>query len=487
MKLRFSFFFKFLPFLIFILFLSGCAAIPVSDEELSRVGAEVHKNIIDPYGEYEDPKVQTYVEGVGRRVEASSDYTGDPLTFTVLDTPVVNAFSVPGGYIHVTRGLITRVNSESEIAFVIGHEIGHLTARHSAQRISQLRTSNIFSTLLGTIISIYSEDYELGRLVANIVDFSSALVILNYGREAEFEADSLGLKFAYSGGYNPEAGMKFLRTLKSMEKSKRQKSALGDLLATHPPTEDRIKEAKDISKHYVSVEAEEGELDIRRNSYLKRIEGIVVGESLESGFIKDDVYYNKKYMFILRAAGGWSLITSRSYLGGLAKDKNNLFLVYAKIPESQEPLEQYAKSFLREVFDDKEYNPEFKTTSYLGLPALDFHTRRGRDIRALFFKREKMYYALVYSYNATLFANYNEVFSDLIGKFSFMSADVASEIWEDRMRIYKAQPGDTAESLSLKFYGNSKYRQKLMEYNGVVGKLDPGIMLKIPSAKYLED
>jgi predicted Zn-dependent protease len=476
---------KLLPFLLFAVFLSGCAAIPVSDEELARMGADVHEKMVSHYGEYDNSKVVSYVEGVGRRVEVSSDYSGGPLTFAVLDTPAVNAFSVPGGYIHVTRGLLTRVNSESELAFVIGHEIGHLTARHSAERISQVRTSSLLSSFLGIFVSIYSDDSQLGNLVATVVDFSSAIAILNYGREAEFEADYLGVKYSFDARYDPRTSMQFLDVLESMEKSKRDRSALSDLLATHPPAEDRIEAAQDVSAAIASGEG--SALDVKRNYYLMKIEGIVVGDSLAAGFIEDDTYYNKKYMFVLGKPSGWKLITSRSYLGGLYLNNDNLFLVYSDIPEAGTSLEENAADFLREAFDDEYYEPQFRAASYDGLPAIDVYASKGREIQVRFFRRDGIFYALVYSYNFKVFTDYNKVFESLVGNFSFMSTEVAADIWEDRMRIHDVEAGDTIEEISVKFYGESKYKNRLMEYNGLVGEVVPGVVIKVPSAKYLDE
>jgi|GEM_PF-1959577 len=479
---------KFLPLIVVVLLISGCAALPVSDEELSVLGADVHENMIRHYGEYEDTGVTTYVVGVGRRVEASSDYSGKPITFTVLDTPVVNAFSVPGGYVHVTRGLLTRVNSESELAFVIGHEIGHLTARHSAQRIGQLRTTSIFSSLLGLLVSQYSENADLGRLTSTVVDFSSALVILNYGRDAEFEADSLGLKYAFGAEYDPETAREFLDVLYKMEESRGGRSALSDLLATHPPSGERVKRAEEIASACVSGEAdEEDALDTKREPYLKRIEGIVIGESLAAGTVKDGKYFNKKYLFTLEKPRGWNLATARSYLAGLYTDNDNVFLVYANASDPERPLREYAASFLRDVFEDEDMKPVFGESSFRGVPALDFYASRSRKIQAKFFMRKNINYTLIYSYAVKAFVDHGQAFRDLLAQFSFMTDDEAAGIREDRIEIYRAKGGDTFDNVSAKYYGSSEYAGRLRDFNGMTGNLAADSLLKVPPSKYLDD
>jgi len=487
MKSVFRLLIKVLPVFLLVLFVSGCAVIPVTDEELAVLGADVHGNMILQYGEYRDGKIRTYVEAVGRRVEASSDYSGEPLTFTVLDTPVVNAFSVPGGYIHVTRGLVARANSESELAFVIGHEIGHLTARHAAQRISQVKTSSLFSSIVAVFVSLYSDDYELGSLVANVLDFSSALVILSYGRDAEFEADSLGLKFEHKAEYNPKYGMKFLSVLEEMEKSKMQRNAVSDLLATHPPSEDRLDRAVVLTERMVTTEADGMALDVKRQEFLEKINGIVIGESLESGLIKDDAYFNKSYGFILRKKEGWALTKARSYLAALHKGRDDIFLVYARKPEGNPQLEEFATSFLREIFEDEKYVPTFRSASFLGLPALDIHTKKGRDIRVRFFRKNGTYYSLIYSYVSKMFVDYDKDFEFLCGRFSFMTPEVASGIKEEKLSVYITEPGDTPESIAKKYYGDSKYGETILKYNGISAGLKAGEALKLAPKEYIQD
>ena len=487
MKKRFSFLARALLLLLVIPIISGCAAIPVSDQELSHIGGEVTASMIAEYGVYRDEKVDSYVNSVGKRVEAGSGYQGEPIEFVVLDTPIINAFSVPGGHIFVTRGLLARVNSESELAFVLGHEIGHLTAKHVASRISQLETSNIFSSLLGTFIGMYSKDQQLGNLVANIVDFSSILVILNYGRDAEFQADSLGLKYAYDSNYNPLTADKFLATLKLMEESKGERSSLTDLLATHPPTDERVKRSEEEAQELAAVSpGKVRTLDIRRDNYLGRINGLVLGDSLDSGFEKDGTYYNKKYLFVYKQPDGWKMQNARSYLAAVYQDQNNVFFVYASIESSARPIDAYAAAFLRQAYDDQKLEPEFKATSFLDLPAFEYYRSKTKNVHALFFKRAQTDYALVYSYVPAGFADHDSLFNQLTKNFSFMADDAAKGISEDSIKIYKAAPKDTWANISVKFYGDPQYKTKLMKYNGIDIEVRSQDVLKVPPIKYFD-
>lgn len=459
----------------------GCAAIPVSDEKLDKLGADVHDKIIEQYGEYEDPKLQEYIEMIGNNVGAASGYTRTPLKFTILDTPMVNAFSVPGGYIFVTRGLLARANSEAELAMVLGHETGHLTARHSAQRISQIMSAGMFSTFFSIFISVYADDPRLGSLVGDIIDFGSIIAILNYGREAEFEADRLGIEYASGANYDPHAAMKFLNVLKSLEEASNRERY--PLFETHPPSEERIKKADVVAtgcRKGISPEA----FFIGDTDYKKSLDGMVIGESLESGFIKDDVYYNKNYKFMLHKLKGWKLTKSRSYRVALVYGQDNAFLVYAEIPYGATNLYDYSIDFLKRKLDDEKFLPKLVPGEFRGLKAYEYFTRKSKDLIFLFFQKEGIYYTLVYSYKPSAFVNYGNIWKSLIASFSFMSKETHDTIFEDKMELYTVGFKDTPMSLGKKFYNDVSLGEELLKYNGIE-MLTPGEILKIPSLKYL--
>lgn len=455
--------------------------VSVSDEELNELGDQVAENMVEHYGEYDDSALFHYVEGVGRKIEGAAPVEQE-LKFYILDTDIVNAFSVPGGHIFVTRGLLARVNSEAELAMVLGHEVGHLTARHSAQRISQIRTSGFFSNLVAILVAVWTESRTAGSLAGTIVDFSSVLAILNYGREAEFEADALGQKFEAKAGYDPEAGRKFLKTLESMEKHER--SGIEALLATHPPSGERVERAEILAEDL--KESREGPFYGGENAYKMNIKGIVVGPSLEGGFVKEDVYYNKKYMFTLESFEDWFLGTSARYKAGLVK-KGNLFLVYAEKPLIEKPLDEWSTKFLREALENEKLILILKERNFKGLPAYyDKFEISGKHVRALMFSKDSIYYALTYTYQPAIFVNYDELFEKLINRFDFMDPEIAAGITEERMRVYSAKSGDAWEGLSLKFYNDVELADKFRSYNGMAEEIEENQVIKLPPLKYLK-
>ena len=250
----------------------------MSESEEARIGAQEHSKIIARYGGvYDDPEVGAYVAEIGGRLAANSERAGARFTFTVLNSPNVNAFALPGGYIYVTRGLIALANSEAELAGVVAHEIGHVIARHTAQRYSRAAATQIGATLLGALIG--------SREVGDLLQVGGQLYLLNFSREQEFEADSLGVRYLRRTGYDPVAEAQFLQNL-AREKSLQEKLAQregrdrqSDFLASHPNTPERVQRAIAAAGGGPSGHP------LRRDVFLDRIDGMLFGDEPEQGLV----------------------------------------------------------------------------------------------------------------------------------------------------------------------------------------------------------
>ncbi|MFB3073218.1 MAG: M48 family metalloprotease, partial [bacterium] len=221
------------------LLVAGCVTNPVSQEreftlvtesQEIEIGRAAHGEILKQFGQHPDSSLEKYVAGVGVKLASVSHRKHLPYRFTVLDSPIVNAFALPGGGIYVTRGLLAALNSEAELAAVLGHEVGHVTARHGAQAATRITGYQVLSGLLGA----------LGPRLAKLKPLSDAtagLIFLNYGREAEYEADQIGAKYTYDAGYDPRWLGAFLRSLAAQEKGR---DVPLEFLSTHPSTPKRI-------------------------------------------------------------------------------------------------------------------------------------------------------------------------------------------------------------------------------------------------------
>lgn len=209
----------------------------LSPEAEKKIGVETKKKILEEYEVLKSSQVTAYVNRVGQRLAAVCDRPTVDYDFTVLDNDLINAFAAPGGYIFVTRGLLEAVNDESELAMVIGHEIGHVAALHGVQMIQKEMGQNAL-TILGTIGAAIAVGPEAMLMVANSANLFSSLYMLGYSRDRELEADNLGLQYMLRAGYDPQGSLRFLKTLAALD----SKEAKGwDLyFRTHPSTEQRI-------------------------------------------------------------------------------------------------------------------------------------------------------------------------------------------------------------------------------------------------------
>lgn len=299
--------------------LAGCATNPVTGRsELSLVspaqelaiGREGHAAILEEYGQYQDAKLQAYVDSVGRAVAAKSHLPNLEWHFTVLDDPAVNAFATPGGYIYITRGILAHLNSEAQLAGVLGHEIGHVTARHSASRMTQQQIAGLG---LG-LASIFSETF---RKYSDAAQTGLSLMLLKYGRDDENQADQLGVDYSTKAGYDSREIPNTYTMLKRVGDQAGQR--LPVFLSTHPDPGDR--EARTTALSAAAVQGLSG-LRINGRDYVQRTDGIVYGSDPRQGYFEDEHYYHPGLAIDLRFPAGWKTQDSRSAV--VAAEPQNL-------------------------------------------------------------------------------------------------------------------------------------------------------------------
>jgi predicted Zn-dependent protease len=282
-------YFKYL-LLILPLVLSSCATNPVSgDREFVTVsesqeidqGRKFHQTIIKQYGVYDDPDLQSYVDAIGQQLAANSHRAHLQFHFTILDSPDINAFALPGGYIYITRGIMAYLENEAELAGVLGHEIGHVTARHSVRQ----QSGQFASELLNILISATTENSTLAQLGSQL----STGIIRGYGRKHELEADRLGAEYLHKSAYNPEAMLDVIGVLKDQElyesalakKQNRQPRIYHGVFSTHPKNDDRLKTVVRAAKNLPSVQYQ-GD---NQAAYLNSIDGMTWGQNTDQGVV----------------------------------------------------------------------------------------------------------------------------------------------------------------------------------------------------------
>ncbi|HZI95316.1 MAG TPA: M48 family metallopeptidase, partial [Patescibacteria group bacterium] len=222
--------------------LTGCAKNPVTghhqlmlitEEQEFAIGAGADGEVRREYGPYLDsPALRAYVDDLGNRLARHGERPGLVFHFEVLNSPIINAFALPGGFVYVTRGMLERLSSEDELAMVVGHEVGHVTARHGAARISALYALR-YGTLLGAVIS----PTTVGNY-GDLINLALQVGLSKYSREQEAQADQLGVTYASEAGSRPEDAVTVMKILKWMEG--REPGALEKWFLSHPPADERI-------------------------------------------------------------------------------------------------------------------------------------------------------------------------------------------------------------------------------------------------------
>ncbi|MEX1035270.1 MAG: M48 family metalloprotease [Sneathiella sp.] len=269
-----------------------------------KIGAEQHERVVAQYGgEYIQEGLNDYILDIGLRLAFVSEMRELPWRFTILNSPVVNAFALPGGYVYITRGLLTLATNEAEVAGVLAHEIGHVTARHGAARQSRATGIGLLGVLAG-VLTGSSVVHELGQQLGG-------LYVAGYSRDQEYEADQLGVKYLGMAGYPREAMADFLTRMDAQTEymAKLTGNSAGgsfDFFASHPQTGDRIERAAASA----SEKADNLDREYEKSRYLAAIDGMLYGDDPKEGIIRGREFLHPVLRFKFLAPEGFQLINS---------------------------------------------------------------------------------------------------------------------------------------------------------------------------------
>jgi predicted Zn-dependent protease len=315
---------KLLPCLLSTLLLASCATVTnpvtgltertVMDEKAEIAeGVKGHQQVLKEYGVVDDPKVQAYVNELGQRLARQSHRNTLEWHFTVLDSPEINAFALPGGYVYVTRGIMAYMESEADLAGVIGHEIGHVTARHGAQRATRQQTAG-FGVLAATLLGAVLESQGVsgaGQLSSQVSQNLAAGYIASYGRDQELQADQLGAEYLSRSHYDPQNMVNVITVLKNQERfaddqaraEGRQPGAHTNWLSSHPSNDQRLADITRIAASYPDSKHD----DDGRARYLDTIKGMTFGEGRDQGLTRGRHFYHEPLGIAVTAPEGWKI------------------------------------------------------------------------------------------------------------------------------------------------------------------------------------
>lgn len=426
----------------------SCASDPVtgrpqfmllSEDDEMKLGGKTDKQVQSQYGVYDDPKLVAYAEDMCRRLGKLSHRPELTYRLTVLDTPVVNAFAVPGGYVYFTRGILAALSSEAEMAGIMGHEIGHITARHSAEQYSRAQVAQLglgIGAMLGAP----------GRIVSGLAQIGVGMLFLGFSRENEREADDLGVEYSSRAGYDAREMARFFETLERMNPGS-DRSGLPGWFSTHPSPEDRegaVRRAAAEWRRKLGM----SEPKIGRDAYLKHIDGLIYGENPREGYLEKDTFYHPDLQLRFPVPPGWKTKNTRTMVQMVSEKEDAAILFTLSSAGSPEAA---AKKFVKDAGASV---IESGARQVEGFPAhwvtSRISTQQGvLQLRSCFI----LFQGKVYEFHGLAaqerFGGYRQAFERTMAGFGRITGREILEVQPDRIRVRSAkQAGSLRKALS---------------------------------------
>jgi predicted Zn-dependent protease len=440
-----------LLFIVPVLSLSawGCATNPatgqrqfslMSEEQELRIGQEQDVEVRREMGVYEDRGLQEYISGIGLRLAQHSERPNLPWHYTVVDVPAVNAFALPGGYIYITRGILPFLDNEAQLACVLGHETGHVNARHAAQQYTKSTGAGL-GVLLGSIFVP-----EL-RPFGSVAESGLGVLMLKYSRDDELQADQLGVKYASRAGWDPSEMPRMLTTLGRLDEATDNKG-VPNWLATHPAAENRVER---VLSEVQLVQTPGASFVTNRDDYLHRVDGVVYGDNPDQGVVRGNSFLHKGLRFAVDFPQGWDVTNGQNEV--VAKEPGtHVFMALEPIRRAQgRTIEDVALlSMQRAGFR----NLDGGRTTINGLDAF-LGTYQGtlRDagrvrLRAAHIIHDRSVYLLAGVAPVDTYDREEAALSKSVQSFRPLTRAEAEALRPNRIGFYTARPGDSWQSIA---------------------------------------
>jgi predicted Zn-dependent protease len=462
------------------LLLDSCAKNPVtgkrdlmllSESQEIAMGKESDPDIIKFFGLYENKALQKFIEEKGQQMASVSHRQNLKYEFKIVDSPVVNAFAVPGGYVYFTRGIMAHFNNEAEFAGVLGHEIGHITARHSAKQYSNAMLAQV-GLVAGMALS--PEFAQFADLAQNGI----GMLFLKFGRDAESQSDRLGVEYSTKINYDAEEMAGFFQTLDRL-----QALAGGEevptFMSTHPDPADRENTVSKLAAEW-KKKTKATTLKVNRDAYLKMIDGLTYGEDPKQGFVENNMFYHPVLKFQFPIPQQWSVQNTPEAVQMAPKDGNAMMMLTLAPGESLEgAAEAILKNYQLTLVESEKDNIN-------GLQAItmvaDQASQEQQSVRALIsvVAYGKNIYSIMGVAALSNFNAYVSTFKSTIQNFKELNDPAKLNKQAERIRIKTVQQKGTL-SQALKSYGTSEKRmEEVAVLNGMklTDSVDKGMLIK---------
>lgn len=470
-----------------VFIINSCAKNPVtgkrqvvlmSEAQEIAMGQEADPQIIAQYGLYQDSTLQRFINEKGKAMAAISHRPNLQYHFRVVDSDILNAFAVPGGYVYFTRGIMAHFNNEAEFAGVLGHEIGHITARHTVVQQSK----QVFGQL-GLIAGMIIKP-ELGQF-AEQASQGLGLLFLKFGRDAERQSDQLGVEYSSKINYNAHEMAGFFNTLKRQSQTAGAEE-LPDFLSTHPNPDDR-----NVSVNKLATEWQQKlritNPQVNRDAYLRRIEGLVFGEDPRQGFLENNVFYHPEMKFQFNVPQNWKYQNSPQRVQMAPADGQALMYLAGGSAKS---LQEAGQAFLQQnglqLIDQRETTINgYKTLMIIGDTKPDPQQQQQQQqplrVQAYFYQFDKEMLMMMGVAAAATFTQYQPYFTSTMQSFKKLTDAAKINKKPERVRIKTVAANGTLAQAFKYFKVADKRMEELSILNGMLltDAVKKGMLIKV--------
>lgn len=439
------------------------------------MGSSERENILKEFNGISDNEaMNAYVQKIGAKLTPYAERKDVTFTFTVLNDDIVNAFAVPGGYIYITRGLLNIAQNEGQVAAVLGHEMGHINARHSAQQMSQSMVANLGLQVLGVATG--------SDLATQAGGVGADLFIKKYSRAHELEADALAVRYLSEAGYDPYANTQFLAMLERYTELEQRMSGsqagndLASFFATHPPTPERVNRARVLADQMPKTTNP----IINRAEYLRAVDGTVYGDSAEQGFVRGRQFIHPGLKIKFEVPNGFRIQNSAKQV--VATNPSGATIVFDM---GQGPVADPAEYIV------SSWAPNARTTNQEKISVNEFPAATARTSMIMNGSQHDAqllamsagggkFYRLLFLTPAGQLDRYSAEFRRTTYSFAGLSAKEQELANPNRVRLIKVNTGDTVQSLSSKMSVTDYAAERFCLLNGLElnSTLKPGDTVK---------
>ena len=473
--------------LLAVVALATCAKNPVtgkrdfvlmSEEQEIKMGQQADPEVKKEYGSYDRAALQAYISELGQRLASQSHRSNLKYTFTVVDSPEINAFALPGGYIYVTRGILAYLNSEAEIAGVLGHEIGHVTARHGVQQQSMSQVAGLGVLLGAVLVPGLRNESAMGMMQQMSVAW-----VRGYGREDELEADRLGAEYLARAGYDPQAMIKVVGVLKNQElfdaelakQEGREPRKYHGVFESHPDNDTRLKQVVEAAKQY-KTGATRGE---NREGFLRVMNGVTFGDSPQQGITRGTRFFHEGMGLALTFPDGWKVQNSADRVAAVSPSGDAIIELHALPSEQKGSPADTVKGLLK-----LDRVSSVNSLNVNGLPAtVVTGTQKEIPVRAAHILLKGVPYLIMgYGKSADIYQKNVPNIDGVIQSFHALTEAERAQAKPYEIKTITAQSGMTFAQLAKsnpQLGRNAEQQLRLMNGKYPSGEPQPGELIKV--------